>query len=43
MGIKKVMNDFGGTNRNADMYCKIVYNKIILEKTFEVTSNGIFL
>ena len=43
LGDKNVMNDFGGENLNSDMYWKIVYDNMVLEKTFEVTSNGIFV
>ena len=39
-GDRHFMNDFGGVNLNADTSWRTLYNKILLVKEFEATSNG---
>ena len=40
VGDKNLLSEFGGINQNAEMSWKMLYNKMVLEKLFETTSNG---
>ena len=43
VGDKHFLSDFWGRNINAEMSWKTLYNKMILENSFETTRNGIIV